>query len=418
MRFTIVALGTRGDVTPFVALAIGLRADGHSVRIATHADFESTVRRHGIDFHGLPGSFQNLIASSEGRRALGVPNNSIYGLNGVLLPFRDCAEAVFAECWAATADADVILSSAIGRIVSELIAGKRDLPLILGLASPSLPTRRLPHPVFPPWRLGPLYNRATFWMAGRITQRARAELQGRWQREANRLDPGSARPLRGAILTAVSPIVVPRPPDWPAVAHLTGFWFLPADSKPAIPDSLRDFVDAGPPPLCLGFGSMSDDRPDELRSIVLEALQDLHMRAVVVTGSGAALGDFKPHDNVHEVAFVDYRWLFPRVAAVVHQGGIGTASYCLTSGVPQVVVGYCLDHRFWGWRMHEIGVAPSALSRQTVTAKSLANAVRETLSDATFRSNASSIARSMAAEDGVANAVRILNDHLAAAAKG
>src|SRR5204863_6505683 len=116
--------------------------------------------------------------------------------------------------------------------------------------------------------------------------------------------------------------------------------------------------------------------------------------------------------NVCEVTFADYDRLFPRVAAVVHQGGIGTASFCLTAGVPQVVVQYCLDHRFWGWRMNQIGVAPRALSRHKLTAAALTSAVREVLDDAKYRNNATALAPLIRAEDGVGRAARLLEDHL------
>jgi len=415
---TVVALGTRGDVTPFVALGVRLRAAGHLVRIATHQDFGSFVERHGLEFHGLPGSYQNFVASPEGRRALGVPNNSVRGVSGVFLPFRDCAEALYSECWAASADAEAIICSPIARMAAELIAGKRDLPLVLGLAAVSVPTRCYPHPVFPAWPLGPLYNKATYSMAAFISRKARTAMYWRWKREADRLSSNLERPLRYSILASISPVVAERPNDWPAFAHLTGFWFMPGEEHPTIPETLRDFIGSGPAPVCLGFGSMADDRPEELRAIALDALDRVGARAVIVTGSGGALFGLGPREKVCEVAFADYRWLFPRVAAVVHQGGIGTASYCLAAGVPQVIVGYCLDHRFWGWRMHEIGVAPRALSRHTLTPASLANAIRTALEVPAIRARATSLAQPIAEEDGVGNAVQIIIRHCAGPAPG
>jgi sterol 3beta-glucosyltransferase len=418
MRMTVIALGTRGDVTPFVALALRLRAEGHSVRIATHRDFGTFVERYGLEFYGLPGSYQDFVASPQGRHALGVPDNSVFGVSGIFLPFQNCAEALYDEGWAASADADAIICSPIARMAAELIAGKRDLPIVLGLAALSVPTRSYPHPVFPAWPLGPLYNKATYSMAAFISRNARTGMYQRWKREADRLSSSAERPLRYAILASVSPVVAKRPDDWPAFAHLTGFWFMPVDQHPTIPDTLREFISGGPPPVCLGFGSMADDRPEELRAIVRGALDRVGARAVIVTGSGGALFGLGPHEKVCEVAFADYRWLFQRVAAVVHQGGIGTASHCLAAGVPQVIVGYCLDHRFWGWRMHEIGVAPRALSRHTLTSSSLANAIRRAVEDPGLRARATSLAQPIAGEDGVGIAVRIITEHCVSPAPG
>ena len=116
MRISLIAFGTRGDVTPLVALALRLRADGHLVRLVSHADFEALATRHGLEFRPTAGSYQNLVATKEGRRALGVPRSTPLGLTGLFAPFRDCAETVFEQCWHACSDADAIVCSPLASI--------------------------------------------------------------------------------------------------------------------------------------------------------------------------------------------------------------------------------------------------------------------------------------------------------------
>lgn len=411
MRFTFIALGTRGDVTPLVALAARLQQEGHQSRLVSHSEFEPLAREHALDFHPAPGSFQELLSTAAGRRALGVPRNSPFGLAGLLSSFRADAETTYRECWHACADADGIVCSAVAIQVAGLAAFYRDVPLALGLAVPATRTSRLPHPAMPPWPMGGLYNRLSYWAADRIVTRGGAQVIGAWRREAARL--GNARepgPLHVATLNAVSPILVPRPDDWPATAHVTGFWQLPGRT-PDPPDSLRAFLDRGPAPIGLGFGSMADNEPGRLRAIVGEALRRAKVRAVVVTGSGSALFGVGDNDTVYEVASADYGWLFPRVRAVVHQGGVGTASYCLRAGVPQVTVAYCLDHTFWAWRLHQLGVAPKGLRRHRLTAASLATAIRRVLDEPAFRQRAEAIAPRVRAEEGLERATDILAGH-------
>ena len=168
---------------------------------------------------------------------------------------------------------------------------------------------------------------------------------------------------------------------------------------------------AGPPPICLGFGSMADEHPRQLRAIVLDTLARLNARAVVVGGSGGALTGLGNGDHVCEAPFVDYDWLFRHVSVVVHQGGAGTAASCLTAGVPQVIVPYCLDHHFWAWRMREIGVAPPSITRHRLTAAGLSNTIRRTLEEPAFHRRAAELAPEIAAEDGLAVAIAILDDH-------
>ena len=409
MRITLIAFGTRGDVTPLVALASRLRASGHRIRLATHAEFEPLAARHGFDFHPIPGSFQKLVATSEGRRALGVPRNTPFGLAGLFTPFHDCAEAVFAECRQACADADAILCSPLASIVATPIAQNKDVPMAIGSPIPPMGSRYLPAPAFPAWPLGSAYNRLTHALSKIIARRGASHVFDVWLREGRRLP--AAAPLRAITLVAVSPIVVPRPLDWPETTHVTGYWFLREDGGRDVPDEVRAFVSAGPPPLCLGFGSMADDRPEELRAIVLDVLARLKTRAVVIGGSGGALLGFGNHKEVCEARFVDYEWLFRSVSVVIHQGGAGTAAYCLTAGVPQVVVPYCLDHRFWAWRMRELGVAPRAIGRHRLTAHALATAIREAVENPSFRAAAAALAPRIAADDGLERAVRIVSDH-------
>src|SRR4051812_38699925 len=161
MRVTLIAFGTRGDVTPLVALGARLRDAGHRVQLVTHSEFEAFVTRHGIDFHPIDGSYQQFVATPEGRRALGVPRNTPLGLTGIFNPFRGCAEAVFRTSWQACADTDAIVSSPLASIVATSIARARQVPVALASPIPPLGSRYLPAPVFPPLALGPAYNALT-----------------------------------------------------------------------------------------------------------------------------------------------------------------------------------------------------------------------------------------------------------------
>jgi len=415
MRLALIAFGTRGDITPFVALGIRLRAEGHDVCLATHRDFETLASRHGLEFRPVSGSFQDFIATSEGRRDLAVPRSSPLGLLGLFNPFRDCAETVYRDAWQASEGVEGIITSAVASPVASLIAARRGVKLAVGLAIPSVPTAEMPHPAFPVWPFGSLYNKATYKAADFLVQRGPATIFARWHREAERL-AGGRRPhdVKTVELVAVSPQIVPRPHDWPAKVHVTGYWWLPKGPDTTVPEHLRAFLEAGPPPICLGFGSMMDDNPEELRAVVLDVLDRLRLRAVIVGGSGSALLGFDNLPNVCQVPFVSYDWLFPRVSAVVHQGGAGTASFCLTAGVPQVIVKYCLDHTFWAARLHRLGVAPPGLVRHKLKASALTAAIRRAVDDPRLKERAVALAPLVCAEDGLGNATRILQAHFAA----
>jgi UDP:flavonoid glycosyltransferase YjiC (YdhE family) len=421
MRITLIAFGTRGDVSPFVALGARLRAGGHDVRLASHDEFEPLARQAGLDFHATPGSYFRIMDFPPGRfwSRLGVPRSTPLGLKALFNPFRDCAAEAYTQCWQACADADAIGSSPLASIIGRLIAQARDVPHAIASPIPTDGSRHFASPVFPQWPLGPVYNRATNFLGEQLLEHGAARVWDTWRREARRIAPAALkRPVREIALVAASPLVVPRPPDWPATTHITGFWFLPTETPGAVPDEVRAFVNAGPPPICLGFGSMAEEFPEELHTTVLNALARLKARAVVVGGSGGALAGLGNGDNVCEAAFVDYDWLFRNAAVVVHQGGAGTAAACLAGGVPQVILPYCLDHHFWEWRMREIGVAPRGIVRHRLSPSRLSDALRRTLEDSTFRRRASELAPKICAEDGLERAVEILSDHFADRPRG
>ena len=166
--------------------------------------------------------------------------------------------------------------------------------------------------------------------------------------------------MRGQpILYGYSPAVIPPPADWGADVHVTGYWFLdPAEDW--TPDAaLADFLAAGPPPVYVGFGSMSSRNPEETANLILDALARAGQRGIIHAGwNGLQRSDLP--GSVMMVDGVPFAWLFPRVAAVVHHGGAGTTSAGLRAGVPSVVVPFFGDQPYWGQRVADLGVGPGA----------------------------------------------------------
>jgi len=202
-----------------------------------------------------------------------------------------------------------------------------------------------------------------------------------------------------SVFHGFSPLVVPRPGDWPSRVEVAGYWWPARPDGWQPPAELADFLAAGPPPVFLGFGSMAPGQGERLSKLVAAAVKRAGVRAVVqagwaeLSGCGAdvlAIGDV-PHD-----------WLFPRTAAVVHHAGAGTTAAGLRAGVPAVPVPVMADQPFWASRLYELGVAPRPLPFQDLTAEALAAAITACLSEPAHRRRAAELARGIAAEDGAA----------------
>ena len=213
------------------------------------------------------------------------------------------------------------------------------------------------------------------------------------------------------MLHAYSQHVLPRPGDWPSHAHVTGYWFLDRPDGWEPPQALVDFLDARPPPVYVGLGSMAGRNPGRLTELFLAALRQSGQRAVLLSG-WAGLGSADLGDDVFVVDDVPHDWLFPRVSAVVHHGGAGTTAAGLHAGKPTVILPFFADQPFWGRIVHQRGIGPRPIPQQRLSVENLADAIRRAATDPLMAELARKLGANIRAEDGVARAVTLLDQRL------
>jgi vancomycin aglycone glucosyltransferase len=213
--------------------------------------------------------------------------------------------------------------------------------------------------------------------------------------------------VRDHILTdhpwlATDPTLAPwqEPADLDVVQ--TGAWIVP-DERP-LPAELVAFLDAGTPPVYVGFGSMR--APKDVARVAIEAIRAQGRRAVVARG-WADLALIDDRDDCFSVGEVNQQALFPRVAAVVHHGGAGTTTTATRAGAPQVVVPQWADQPYWAGRVADLGIG-TAHDGPTPTTESLSAALRATLTPET-RARATAVAGTIRT-DGAAVAATLLLD--------
>ena len=204
--------------------------------------------------------------------------------------------------------------------------------------------------------------------------------------------------------------IVPHPEDWPEKFYTIGYWFLEEDGWEA-PAELLAFLEAGQPPISVGFGSMTGRDPKGLTELVVAAVERSGVRAVLLSG-WAGLGEMDLPESVFCLARAPHGWLFPRVAAVVHHGGAGTTAAGLRAGAPSVIVPHFADQPFWGRRVHALGAGPEPIARHKLTADGLAAAIREAVTNGAMRRRAQELATRIGEEDGVGTAVALISRYL------
>ena len=415
MRIAIIAPGSRGDVQPYVALGKGLQGAGHVVRLVTHQNYETLVSAHGLEFWPVEVDMQDIIQHQRMREVL-EKGNLLTSMARMSKELKRGALQLAERGLAACRGVDMVLAGIGGLFVGLSLAEKLGLPFVQAYNVPFSPTSQFPGalvPRFPSW-LGGSRHRLSHHLTRQIVWQAYRPSDGLVRGQVLGLPPApfwgpfASDPLRhGPILYGISPTVIPRPPDWGDDIHMTGYWFLDPEADWNPPQDLSEFLQAGSPPVYVGFGSMSNRKPGETADLVVQALARTRQRAIMFSGwSGLQKTDLP--DSVLMVDSVPHSWLFPHVAAVVHHGGAGTTAAGLRAGVPSIVVPFHGDQPFWGRRVAELGVGPAPIPRTKLTVDSLAHAIQEAVSDQAMRARAADLGVRIRAEDGIANAVAVV----------
>ncbi|MFD5465653.1 glycosyltransferase [Kitasatospora sp. NPDC127059] len=390
MRILIITTGSRGDVAPFTGLGRRLVDAGHQVAVAAHPTFETLIESCGLEYRPLPGDPKELILA---RARATSPEET----RALMTAFVDGIADGVADAAAGGAD---LLLTAFAPSPLALTAGQaHGVPVLGTYLTPAFATREFP---FPGPGGGVDLGSEGNLASGRERLRSAERLfSGAVARLRERLGlPGTAAPEAlghtRPVVHGYSPQLAPRPVDWPAPVEVAGFWWpaRPLGWQP--PADLVDFLQAGPAPVFIGFGSMAPEEGERLGELVTAAVRQTGVRAVVQAGWAglAAAGD-----GVLSIGDVPHDWLFPRTAAAVHHAGAGTTGAALRAGVPAVPVPVMADQPFWAARLHGLGLAPEPVPFADLTAERLAAAITAALAEP-LRRRAAAVARLVAVEDG------------------
>lgn len=417
MHIVMLALGSRGDVQPFVALALGLQAQGHRVTIAAAADYAPLAGAYGVAFAPLAGYVRELMNFGLVNELLDGAHNPLYFARTFLAELNPLLSTIMADCWQIAQQADLLIVSTLGLYLGLELVEKQRCPLVAVHFHPLFATPAHAHvnfPTAPAWLpVAAPYHRFTHWLGqhgfwqllGPALNRARGTALGlpplsRWARYRR---AQAALP----ILYAYSTTVAPLPPGsaLPPTSALTGYWFLPQPPAWQPPAVLQAFLAAGPPPVVITFGSILGGRnPDHMTGLLAAALTQSGQRGLLYRGWGD-LGNIALPSTVLAIDAIPHDWLFARCAAVVHHGGAGTTAAALRAGVPSVVVPVFGDQQLWAARVHALGAGPPPLPRRQLTVDRLATAIDQVVTQPAFRAQTQRLQQALQTEDGVGAAV-------------
>lgn len=419
MNITITSHGSRGDVQPYLALAVGLQQAGHRVTLATSYNFTDWIEGYGVQTHPTRFNLQAFMQQPEVQSVL-KSRNFVKQL-GVFRRMMAQGPEAMGAVWDAIQSADFVIQSPTSSGGLEA-AQRLGIPVALAYPVPFAPTNEFPSVFLGPVRftLGSNYNRLThtfmhgvLWrsMTGPMTNGLRKKL-GLPSLRSFAQQAALARTLGIPSLYGYSENVLPRPADWDEYQHITGYWFLDAPGDWQPPADLLRFLENGPPPIYLGYGSISQGDAEKNTRLVLAALELSGQRAIVLTGWGG-LTRLSAPPHIFFVDDIPHDWLFPRMAAVVHHGGAGTTGAGLAAGVPNIITPIGADQFAWAARVVELGIGPPAPPIKRLSAAKLAQAIQTAVNDSAMRRRAAGLGEKIRAENGVGRAVEIIEGYAA-----
>ena len=316
MKITMIAFGTRGDVQPAVVLGKELKAKGHSVRILAGANFKEWIEGHGLEALASTIDIQSVMESDLGRDWIEKGANPITQMRIIKKLTDQTGWQSMTEAWTACRDAELIFSSFTSDIYALSIAEKT------GALHISMPLQ----PALFPTRSGaatmnaPLPNRNSIvnYIFGRFflepfNWRLSGKMVNRFRQEVLSLQPQThseylAVKRRLFTVQAYSRHIVPHAEDWPSTIRTTGFWFLEEQNGWQPPRDLTEFLDAGEPPVCIGFGSMIGHNLEQVTRIVIDGVRESGRRAVLLSG-WAGIGNAEPGGSIYRLEAAPHEWL-------------------------------------------------------------------------------------------------------------
>jgi rhamnosyltransferase subunit B len=377
----LIALGSHGDVHPFVGIGRRLRQRGHHVAVAANEYFKPLIDHAGLEFLalGTADEYRALATDKNLWDPMRGPQAVFEGTARYLRPMYDAA-AEFAR-----RDDAVIAGSSLA-IGARVAQDHLHFPMATVHLSPAIFQSVYQPPMFFPFSLFPSWTpRAALRLVWGVLNRIMDRIMG-----------PAVNALRGEFgLPPVSNIIRdywhspqrviglfpqwygPIQPDWPAQTELTGFPLYDEPEVTPIDHALEQFLRDGEPPIAFTPGSAMWQAHRFFEESV-EACVRLKRRGILLTRHRDHLPQTLPAGVIH-VDYAPFSQLLPRCAAVVHHGGIGSSAQALAAGTPQLVTPFAHDQPDNAARLRRLGVA-AVVPAKKYRARRIVSALNDLLS--------------------------------------
>ncbi len=399
MKIVLSGRGSRGDIYPILTVAGALREAGHSVAVAIPSGFEKEAQEHGLDPYLYPEDSQEIM------KKLGSGMGSSRGALAFLTRSMNRQYDFLME---ACRDADVLITHT-SEMSAPTVAEYYRLAHYRLAYAPILPGR-YPPPLLPLQNMPPLANGAAWKILQAVSRYLLRRLLND-KRKALGLPPVTSSvkyyTTHSTALLAYNRELAPPCPVWQEKGfryHFTGYCFNHEYGELA--QDLQEFIQAGPPPVYVGFGSVHLKDPGKFAAILEKAAAGTGTRIVLASG-WMGLDHPTPSENIFLTGDTFHGTLFPQMAGVIHHGGSGTTHTAAKAGTPQFILPQLVDQFFWGNRVWKSGLGPHPIPPRKITVKEMTR-VLEAFGNGTYQPAAKAMAGKMKDENGVKKIVEII----------
>jgi rhamnosyltransferase subunit B len=410
-RIVISTFGSFGDVHPYLAIALELRARGHVPVMATSEVYREKMDALELELRPVRPDMPSFDEPDKIGEMVERMIDQRDGPEEVAKAFLPHMRAIYDDLDAATADADLLLTHPLP-FAGPIVAQKKKLRWVSSVLAPAS-MLSVYDPIVPPqWpalyqlmKLSPLVGRAVLGLA---TLRLDALMKPIYDLRAELGLPRGRQPIMAGqhsprmVLALFSKVLAQPQPDWPANTRITGFPFYDRrdyHNERETPRALLQFLDAGPPPLIFTLGSSAIWVAKDFYRDSIKAARALGRRALLLIGhernrlreplpEGSATFEYAPYGEV-----------LPRGCAVVHQGGVGTTGQALRAGRPTLIVPHAHDQFDNAARARRLGCART-LPRPKYNAENATRELRQLLDEPSYANRAAQIGRLVQSEDG------------------
>jgi sterol 3beta-glucosyltransferase len=404
MKIILTAIGTQGDIEPFLAVGKILKEKGHQVICAFSEQFRELTESNELEFASLGSKLFDLHNSDAGKIAMGGGKGLKKTFAFIKLAMKQTGPNKEKE----TKLYELIKQERPDRV---LYNSKTICPIIWEYKNSGKTTFLSPFPylhyvkghsllVFGK-NYGDFFNKLTFKLYdfGAATAALTTKKWLHIQDKIKRTELKKIVRNRKFIYT-ISPRLFPRPDYWESNIKVLGHHAVMKETDWKPKKELTEFIDKNEKILFITFGSMTNPEPERKTKIILEILERNKIATIINTASGGLVkpGNFNS-ELIYFVSQIPYDWVFPKMYAVIHHGGSGTTHLALKYGCATLIIPHFIDQFIWDEIISELGLGPKGIKISRITNKNLEPKVLELLNNKSFKDRSERIGNQLGKED-------------------